>query len=617
MAHMIPSKPKEFEPSSREGDVFSSLSKLPDDYYVFHSYQVVDVNNDNEFVERELDFVIANPKKGILCIEVKAGAGISYNNRCWYYTNGTRMHHGGPYNQAASAKRALIDKIKYCNNEDIRNLYHRCKIMHAVLFPDMMRRDFDNLVGLPEESSSDITIFADDMSNPTKRIAEIFSSNLSWERYVDASETKLSDEEFQLLLDVVLCPHFKLIPSPAVKNVYLEERLNQLLKEQYRILDFLEEQSSAVINGAAGTGKTMIAVEKARRHSINGDKVLFLCYNRLLCEDLIKKHKESSVKAYKKQFSNVDFMTINKLTKEVTGKYNDYEGLLIWLLECADKENEFPYRHIIIDEGQDFGLIETESDKESPDGKDAVSIIDALQEVASENDGTFYLFYDKYQMIQGDRNKEYYLPTCIEDADCRLTLHCNCRNTKEIAKTSVTPLKDKKNKAIKTITSCSWDEPVVPTIHLINEKERAIDIINAILQKLSAEGLKDIVILTSKSLDYSAISDQIYKDDKSNAIYELDGIEYKVTTCKRFKGLEADAVIYIDLNKDSFVGRQGLEFYVGASRAKLQLEMICQLGEDDYNEVVKELDENAPVNNNAQRMRKIIGSIFSANVVVG
>ena len=616
MAHMIPSKPKEFEPSSREGDVFNALSKLSDDYYVFHSYQVVDVNKDNFLVERELDFVIANPKKGLLCIEVKAGSGISYENRTWYYTNGTEMHHGGPYNQAASAKRALIDKIRFSSNEDVKNLFHRCKVMHAVFFPDLMRKDFEKLDGLPEEASADITIFADDMGNPTKRIAEIFSKSLSWERFVEASETKLSDEEFQLLLDVVLCPHFKLIPSPAVKNVYLEERLNQLLKEQYRILDFLEEQSSAVINGAAGTGKTMIAVEKARRHSVNGDSVLFLCYNRLLCEDLIKKHKESSIKSYKKQFSNVDFMTINKLTKEVTGRYNDYEGLLIWLLECADKEKEFPYKHVIIDEGQDFGLIETELDKENPAGKDAVTIIDALQEIVSENDGTFYLFYDKYQMIQGDANKEYYLPACIEDADCRLTLHCNCRNTKEIAKTSVTTLKDNKNKAIKAVTSCSWDDPIIPTIHLINDNVLSVDIINRVLRKLSSEGISDVVILTSSSLDYSVICDQILKDDQSNAIYELDGNEYKVSTCKRFKGLEADAIIYIDLNKDSFTGRQGLEFYVGTSRAKLQLEMICHLSENDYNQVVKELDENAPVNNNVQRMRNVIGSIFSAEVVV-
>ena len=59
---------------------------------------------------------------------------------------------------------------------------------------------------------------------------------------------------------------------------------NRLLKEQANILNFLEEQPYAVINGAAGTGKTMIALEKSRRHAEDGEKVLFLCFNRFLCE---------------------------------------------------------------------------------------------------------------------------------------------------------------------------------------------------------------------------------------------------------------------------------------------------------------------------------------------
>ena len=65
------------------------------------------------------------------------------------------------------------------------------------------------------------------------------------------------------------------------------EQMNQLLREQYKLLDFLEDQDTAVINGAAGTGKTMLAIEKARRHSIEGEKVLFLCYNRMLCDKLV------------------------------------------------------------------------------------------------------------------------------------------------------------------------------------------------------------------------------------------------------------------------------------------------------------------------------------------
>ena len=52
-----------------------------------------------------------------------------------------------------------------------------------------------------------------------------------------------------------------------------------MLKEQVALLNYLEEQNCAIINGMAGTGKTVMALEKARRHSDNNEKVLFLCYN--------------------------------------------------------------------------------------------------------------------------------------------------------------------------------------------------------------------------------------------------------------------------------------------------------------------------------------------------
>ena len=105
-AHMIPPMPKDIDEKSKEEVVFNALKKLPDDYYVFHSVLVNDVVN-HKLVEREIDFVVVNQKRGVLCIEAKNGKGIQYYDRAWHYTNGDLMKHDGPYNQAATAKRAL------------------------------------------------------------------------------------------------------------------------------------------------------------------------------------------------------------------------------------------------------------------------------------------------------------------------------------------------------------------------------------------------------------------------------------------------------------------------------------------------------------------------------
>ncbi len=617
MAHMIPPMPKDFDEKSDEGIVFEALAKLPDDYYVFHSV-VINAVIDQKLIEREIDFVVANQKKGILCIEAKNGKGISYYDRSWHYSSGLPMKHDGPYNQAATAKRTLRTVLKDHPNREVSSIRNRCKMLHAAWFFGMSKSAFveKNAQGLPEDAILELTLFAEDLKDPTDSINKMFAINIPIPYDEESNfKTDLTDEDFQALLDNVFCPTFNLVPTPALKGTIIEEHLNQLLYEQYRLLDFLEDQNTAVINGAAGTGKTMLAVEKARRNSIDEEPVLFLCYNRLLCNHLIETHKNSPSKPYRRQFKNVDFITISQLTKEKTGNYKDYDGLLEWLLECLDEPDNFGYKHVIIDEGQDFGVIDANSSAE--EATKNCSIIDILQEVVLEAGGTFYLFYDKYQMIQGGGNIEYKLPDCITNSDCRLTLHYNCRNTKEIAQTSVTPLKDNKNRAIKPKTACTWFEPVKPVMHLVGGEKNALKALDNVLSKLEVTEVRDVVILTPGKVEYSLIADLIEQESDTNNgyyTYKHNGFSYRFTTCIKFKGLEADAIVMIDLDKDSFTGFKGLEFYVGTSRAKQYLDMVATIPPEKYAEVITTLDPDAPIKPDHEKMRKVLSSLFEVEI---
>ena len=100
MAIMIPSIPNDFHPESREGELFISLQKLPDDYYVFHSFRIINII-DNEWKENEIDFVVFNKNKGLLCIEAKAGK-VTCQNGIWYYASGLEMR--DPFQQVNSNK---------------------------------------------------------------------------------------------------------------------------------------------------------------------------------------------------------------------------------------------------------------------------------------------------------------------------------------------------------------------------------------------------------------------------------------------------------------------------------------------------------------------------------
>lgn len=105
--------------------------------------------------------------------------------------------------------------------------------------------------------------------------------------------------------------------------------------------------------------------------------------------------------------------------------------------------------------------------------------------------------------------------------------------------------------------ACSWEKPIKPVMHLADENAK--EILDGILRDLEQKGVQDLVILTSGTFEYSAIYDYLrFSADPRDgyAYYPFDGKEYKVTTCIRFKGLESDAIILIDLHKDSFIGKK-------------------------------------------------------------
>ena len=126
------------------------------------------------------------------------------------------------------------------------------------------------------------------------------------------------------------------------------------------------------------------------------------------------------------KYDNVDYYTIDKFACKMCGTNEpDYYALEDKLIEYV--EGGFPYKHIVVDEGQDFGQARMRSEE-------IFSVLEEL--VLSTEDGTFYIFYDKLQLIQA-----FKVPKFIEDADCRMTLYKNCRNTKKIAETSFKPFK--------------------------------------------------------------------------------------------------------------------------------------------------------------------------------
>ena len=565
MAIMIPSISQDFSPESREGEMFSSLQKLPDDYYVFHSFRIIKLE-DNTWKENEIDFVIFNKDKGLLCLEAKAG-DVYCERGIWHYGSGKEMR--DPFAQANSNRWKLSKYMEeFYQTQEIKR---HCKILSGVWFPGIDNNKLSRLA-LPSNAIREAVLTGDDLDNPLDSIERIFSIQVPVKVYGETSlvETSLTRSEVESLLQNVLCPTFNILPSKTLELDYKREKFNSLITEQCNLLNYLEEQRSAVINGAAGTGKTMIAIEKARRHANKGEKVLFLCFNVKLKEYLEKTYA----------YENVDYYTIDKfackMCHSIEPNYDDLENELIRLAV----DGGFPYLHIIIDEGQDFGQARMKSEE----------IFSTLEEIVlSTETGTFYVFYDKLQLVQS-----FNVPKFIENADCRLTLYKNCRNTKKIAETSFKPI----GKTPKLFDFAIHG--VLPEISFVSEediKER----IDLIIKQANANGIKDIQILSCVPSGESMLESYLEND-----FYNYKGQKIPFTTCRKFKGLEADKIILVDVNKNAIMDNNKL-FYVGSSRARFELSILATLSDSDCVEILQSLNSIVKKNNPQLTLSKVLG----------
>ena len=575
MAVMIPGDgARKHDERSREGAIYSALKRLPDDYYVVHSYDLVRIE-DQILRESEFDFVVFCKTLGVLCIEAKAGA-VRYSDGAWRYGTGQRMRGNGPFEQASNAKHKLM---QYSADQGI-DCVGRLKFLHAVWFPSVKRSAL-GAVNMPPDANREIVLCQDDLEDPTMAINRILSLDVCEGRIT----TDITDDEFHQVLEKVLCPQFSIIPSGHLEYDVRRMRFVQLLESQQRVLDFLIDQRSVVVEGPAGSGKTLIGIERARRAASCGDKVLFLCFNRLLGEDVKRRVSNTSL---------IDAYTLAAFCKKLCGEI-DYSGLVDRLIDNPDVY--FPYRHVVIDEGQDFAIEEIEKS----------GILEILSELIEDRGGTLYYFYDRNQLIQGSE-----LPGFVKEADSKISLYTNCRNTKAISECCVNGLPDCKRRDL-------YDDSVngkTPRIFISSNNAEQIRYIDTVIDTYRDKGIEDIVILSCRSERSSDFAACIVKHERDPWSRWKDS-HIRVSTCRKFKGLEAEAVVLVDVDSsiwsydagaDRYAPRPGLLFYTGASRATQELSIVCNMDEQECIKVARALGSTV-TRNPKKALAKKLGAL--------
>ena len=103
----------------------------------------------------------------------------------------------------------------------------------------------------------------------------------------------------------------------------------------------------------------------------------------------------------------------------------------------------------------------------------------------------------------------------------------------------------------------------IPCIHFCG-KGTYFNALDDVIGGLRRDGIDDIVILT-----LSTETDSIVSGAVKDGVYG----ECRFMSCRKFKGLEADAVILVDFTERT-VTDDAMLFYVGASRARIRLEIM-------------------------------------------
>lgn len=549
MPHFIPEEPTDFHDSYGEEVVFQALRHLPDRVYVFHSVNWKSKNKN----QGEADFLIFDPEWGILVIEVKSG-GVEYNNGTWFYIDKhgrrkARMH--DPFDQANRSVYFFVDRINSrFHNQD------KCPVHEAVWFPSI---ELTHEV-LPAHAPREITLDYRSLKHADKSIADVF-------RYWNShTPIHLTDKNIREVLELI-APSFKLIPIIKLKHDMLERKFKEMTDEQTRILDFLEEQDFCVISGDAGTGKTVIALEKARRLANRQEKVLFLTINALIREHIEKEYHHPYI----------EFYNFEKLAKHYIPEAETLESAIeLFLAKLVENSLSWEYKHIIIDEGQDF--------------KD-----DSLFYLKEKTPGQFYVFYDRNQLLLKNNAK---LSEWFANADCKLVLTKNCRNTYQIAHTAHIFIGNAKPRLKETV------EGRPPVIYEYNDENVGKHITSLLKEKLRVEKLdpEDITVLTFEKMQDCSI-EQLNHVDSVKVSKEYEPGSILKSTIRKYKGLESNVVILTDVELSMVEEmRWRRKMYTASSRAKLELFIYLKVESEDtiekavryFQSSIKGIDENLP-----------------------
>lgn len=567
MARMLPDVALSQLQHTSEEPVYVALrDQLGDDYVVFHSYPWLRPWRGEALVEGEADFVILHPARGLLVLEVKGGETIRHDGYQWFRDTmeGPREFQD-PFKQAQRNMHALLDIARERSGGRIqkKDLVHG----YAVVFPHM---DYEGLP--PPHAEKAIIISRRNIPNMSQAIETAF------EAWTDERRS-LSRERYTMLLNDCLMPKFRIFRPVGPDISIVADQLLELTETQTQVFMGLYTQDRVLVEGVAGSGKTLLALHRALAFARQGKKTLFVCFNKELASWIRRQVREDpttiefrellTVKHFHGLASDlaseagIDFRPVDGGALTETFWNDEVPDLMEQAILALDMSGgEVRYDAIVVDEAQDFCLGWWYA---------------LTQSLLSSSDGPLYAFIDPNQSLRG----EVQWPDVEFPASFKLTI--NCRNTKRIARASASVL---------NLSSDIF--PRVPegnalrVLRANSSKQQRGLVMQELRSLLRREDVAptQIAVIGPAAKENGSLSDLVDIDGVpvvTSAEEWRDGKGVLVTTARSFKGLEADVVLVYDLGSFGRLFRRE-DLYVACTRAKVLL--IAVVHGDQCREVI-------------------------------
>lgn len=475
----------------------------------------------------EIDLLLLLENRGCVVIEVKGGH-ITFDGFNWIQNDSKGSR---PIEPARQAKKNLFAILDYIRN---RWSQGNLKSDWIVAFPHSNVPSVND-AQLPDNKIVDKADLGHLLSNIKSNIDSINSIAPVGHLWMTAAITHLT----------------AISSAEADKENFLSENfgfIKELTHERAILLEQISENERYFVRGPAGSGKTWLAFEQAKKWTREGLKVGIVTFNRGISTYM--KNKSLELPEEERPFWVGTFHALASMIGATAGAPGDYdenadrfaEGLIA---AATSLEAEKKFDAFVVDEAQDFMFSWWKT-------------LDLC--LREPGKGKLALFGDDQQKIFGIRRGP-------EGFFAKVTINDNIRNSKQIGELSAGLTK----RSIVVRGPSSF-----PVEYIICEENHVISTADDEIVRLTEEDNwrpGEIALLTTKSrhpvhAEYKTSELDRYWDE----FWSGDSVFYG--TVGGFKGLERPIVV---LAINGFHNAEDFEdfLYVGVTRARDKLVVVC------------------------------------------